>query len=237
MNLRFEIGSESDPSGHALVYFTSNSGSEVYGTYVLVLPISLNLEKYVPPMFAQMMPSGEMGSDTAAPMPPVAEEVPGIDWLRNLAAARRDDLVDAGPLYSTDPANLLAMTQQAAADYGSLYHAKCQTVETVEDSHQGEQYGELTEAERLAEMTKVVGRMRDHSGTPEGEEAEGDLVRLATGMPSKYRASEIVAPAKIPGERGQQLATLHLQRMYKLLNEEYLDVADIERQIKELQGI
>ncbi len=107
----------------------------------------------------------------------------------------------------------------------------------MEDSRQGEQYGELTEAERLAEMTKVVGRMRDHSGTPEGEEAEGDLVRLTTGMPSKYRASEIVAPAKIPGERGQQLATLHLQRMYKLLNEEYLDVADIERQIKELQGI
>jgi hypothetical protein len=237
MNLRFEIGSDTDAAGHALVYFTSSSGPEVYATYVLVLPISLNLEKYVPPMFAQLMPTGEMGAETAAPMPPVAEEVAGIDWLRNLALARRDDLVDAGPLYSTDPANIMAMTQQAAADYGALYHDKSPSSTAEEITDQGDQYANLSESERLSEMTRVVGRVRDNSGTPAGDEAEDDLVRLASKMPSKYRASEIVAPAKIPGERGQQLATLHLQRMYKLLNEEYLDVADIERQIKELQGI
>lgn len=237
MSLRFEIGSDTDPAGHALVYFTSSSGPEVYATYVLVLPISLNLEKYVPPMFAQFMPGAEMSTDTATPMPPVAEEVSGIDWLRGLAVARRDDLVDAGSLYSTDPANVIAMTQQAAADYGALYHDRSSAHDQPVAVEVGDRFADMSESDRLAEMTKVVGRLRDNSGTPAGDEAEDDLVRLTSGMPSKYRAAEIVAPAKIPGERGQQLATLHLQRMYKLLNEEYLDVADIERQIKELQGI
>ena len=182
------------------------------------------------------MPGAEMGSDTATPMPPIAEEVAGVEWLQNLAVARRDDLVNAGPLYSTDPANLMAMTQQVAAEYAALYGNRSQPAEDEGSKELRDQYVSMTDSERLAEITRVVGRMRDASGTSAGDEAEQDLVAVTSAMPSKYRAGEIIAPAKIPGTAGQQLATLHLQRMYKLLNEEYLDVADIERQIKELQG-
>lgn len=233
MDLVFELGDESEPVGHALVYFTVSSG-ETYATYVQTFPIPMNFSQYLPPAFASMVPSEEMEAQSATAIPPVAQVIEeGPSWLRSMAESRRDDLVNAGNIYSTDPVNLMGMTQEAVAVYAALYRNRPQPSASVPAHADINRYADLTEGERLAEMTKMVGRARDSLGTPEADVVQSELRGLAATLPPKYRADDLVQSALTPGERGQDLATLHLQRAYKLLNEDYLDVADIERQIEE----
>lgn len=235
MDLAFDVGDAQAPVGHALLYFTSSAGDEVFATYVQIFPIPMNLAQYMPPAFASLVPAEQFDAQTAAAMPPVAQVIEGgLPWLRALAGTRRDDLVNAGELYSTDQINVIAMTQQAAGLYDELYRARGDVV-VEEPQPQLNQYADLTEGERLAEMTRLVGRLRDELGSQESDDAKAELVEVSKTLPAKYRADELADWASQPGEIGQQLATLHLQRSYKLLNEEYLDVANIERQIQELQ--
>ena len=49
MELNFEIGDPSQPRGHALLYFTDSSNGQVFATYVVLLPITVDVSKYVPP--------------------------------------------------------------------------------------------------------------------------------------------------------------------------------------------
>lgn len=236
MDLVFEVGDADAPVGHALVYFTSSAGDEIYATYVQTFPIPMNLTQYMPPAFASLVPAEQLDTQTATAMPPAAQPIEqGLEWLTGLAQARRDDLVNAGALYSTDGVNLIAMTQEAASRYAELYRNRVEqdVPAAIPDRSR---YGDLSEAERLDEMTKLVGRLRDTLGTADSQPVEEELARVSSTMPSKYRSSELLEWALKPGEVGQQLATLHLQRSYKLLNEEYLDVAEIERKIKELQA-
>jgi hypothetical protein len=233
MDLDFEVGDSQAPLGHALIYFTSTTAGDVFATYVQTFPIPMNLSQYMPPAFASLMPAEQMETQSAA-VPPVVQPVEqGLAWLRALAESRKDDLVNAGMLYSTDQVNLMSMTQEAAGTYAELYRSRAEIVAAspIEISR----HADLTDAERLQEMTKLVGLLRDSLGTPDAEPVKQELRELAAILPSKYRVDELMEWASTPGETGQQLATLHLQRSYKLLNEEYLDVADIERQIRELQ--
>ena len=51
MDVSFERGDPRKPKGHALAYFRSRSEPDkVYATYIIVLPISVDFAKYVPPL-------------------------------------------------------------------------------------------------------------------------------------------------------------------------------------------
>lgn len=234
MDLNFEVGDAQAPLGHGLIYFTSSAGPEVLATYVLVLPIAVNLEKYVPPAFASLVQTGELGGESATPIPPMAEQVESLDWLRALAEARKDDLVDAGSLYSLELPNVIQMTQEAAGAYAELYRNRA-PIEVSGVAPPANRFEGMSEGERLGQMTKLVGRLRDTLGTPDSESVRAELREVAATLPSKYRVDELLEWAAQPGGTGQQLATLHLQRSYMLLSEDYLEVADIERRIRELQ--
>ena len=43
MELNFEIGDPSQPRGHALLYFTDSSNGQVFATYVVLLPITVDV--------------------------------------------------------------------------------------------------------------------------------------------------------------------------------------------------
>jgi len=235
LDLVFEVGDESKPVGHALVYFTAPDG-EIFATYVQTFPIPMNLAQYLPQVFASMVPADQIDAQTATAMPPVAQTIEGgVAWLQGLAESRRDDLLNAGSLYSTDGVNLMGMTQEAVAAYAALYRARVPIEALTVSPPTIDHYADLTEGERLTEMTKLVGRLRDSLGSPEGNEVQSELGQLAATLPSKYRTEDLVRSAATPGPVGQELASLHLQRAYKLLNEDYLELADIERQIRELQ--
>ncbi|GAC1685006.1 MAG: hypothetical protein NVS9B9_07070 [Ktedonobacteraceae bacterium] len=61
------------------------------------------------------------------------------------------------------------------------------------------------------------------------------MQRIADLLAEKYRGSQLVAAAIAPNPQGAQLAGLYLSRAYKLLDEEYAEIPNIERAIRELQ--
>jgi hypothetical protein len=234
MELVFEVGDESAPVGHALAYFTAADG-QIYATYVQTFPIAMNLAQYLPQVFASMVTPDQIDSQSATAMPPAAQPVEGgVAWLRAQAEARHDDLINAGSIYSTDPINLMGMTHEVVAAYSEKYRDRPSLVsEPVRPVLN--RYADFTEAERLGEMTKLVGRLRDNLGTPEASPIEEELKSMAAGLLPKYRSDDLVRAASTPGQQGQQLAMLYLQRAYKLLSEDYLDVGGIEEEIRAIE--
>jgi len=238
MNLIFERGDREHPLGHALVYFRTNDGS-ILATYVTVPPIQFDLSSYMPGFLAGAMQGMDLGETmTATPIPPIPELVTDTEFLHSLAGWRRDDLVYAGGTMTGDPMRLAAEAAEAARQYGELYHgAEVPEDAEIEDEEdvvaERERFESLDEGEKLAEMTRLIGRMRDvvrNGGT------DSDLLRqmrvLADLLPAKYRAQDLVTAAGQEGERGQRLAELYLERSYKLHNEEYLDLERIDREIQ-----
>jgi hypothetical protein len=238
MQLIFERGNRDEPVGHALVYFQSEDGT-VLATYVTVPPIAFDLTKFVPQFLSSMFQDMEMPEGVVAtPVPPVPEEVPGVDYLRTLAERRSDDLVFAGGTSRSDPMRLVAEAQEAAREYGELYESGAGSSAPATPSPAAEdlfKYEGLTEEERLNELTRLTGRARDalRDGTQD-EEVRRDMQTLAGTLPAKYRADRLVGAAGTPGERAERLAALYLQRAYKLYREEYLDLERIDREIEAL---
>ena len=48
MELSFDLGSSKTPLGHCLLYF-KNPDEQILCTYIVILPISFEVSKYVPP--------------------------------------------------------------------------------------------------------------------------------------------------------------------------------------------
>jgi hypothetical protein len=237
MQLIFERGNREDPVGHALVYFRTDDGA-ILATYVTVPPIAFDLTKFVPQFLSSMFGDMEMPEGVVAtPVPPVPEQVAGVEYLHSLADRRADDLVFAGGTSRADPMRLVAEAQEAAREYGELYQASSGTTASgpAPSTPDVFKFEGLTEEERLNELTRLIGRARDalRNGAPD-DDVHGDLQSLAATLPAKYRGERLVTAAETPGERGERLASLYLQRAYKLYREEYLDLERIDREIDAL---
>lgn len=244
MHLIFERGDYDAPVGHALVYFRADDGT-VLATYVCVPPIQFDIGSYVPKFLAGAMEGMDLGmgsSMVATPLPPIPEQVESVDYLQSLAARRQDDLVFAGATMVGDPTRLLAETAEAAREYGDLY-SNSSVPEAVRQPDAPSQdadaaaYADLSERERLDELTTMTGRLRDALRNRETQpDVERQMRALAGLLPAKYRANELVDAAATPGEQGEKLAMLYLERSYKLFNEEYLDLERIDRDIEAIGG-
>src|SRR5690348_360942 len=102
MAAAFEIGDPDRPKGHALLYFRMSGGAgEVMATYVVVLPITIDPNKYIPPAFAAQMPH-PVSEVAATALPPIPERMESVEHVRQLAQRRADDLLDGGVM-TTDP--------------------------------------------------------------------------------------------------------------------------------------
>jgi hypothetical protein len=178
-------------------------------------------------------------------MPPIPEEVASVQYLSALAERRRDDLVFAGATMRADPMRLAAETAEAAREYGELYGRSSRpepesipgTFSEIAETPDGDvvRIREMTEQEQLNELTALTGRLRDslRAGSPDPE-VERQMRLLVDALPAKYRARSLLEAALIPGERGQRLAELYLERSYKLFREDYLDLERIDREIEAL---
>ena len=79
MELKFEIGDSSQPRGHALLYFTDASSDKIFATYVVLLPITVDVSKYVPPFLMNQVGDTVPGDMSAFAFPPAPEEIENID--------------------------------------------------------------------------------------------------------------------------------------------------------------
>jgi hypothetical protein len=243
MDLIFERGDRSAPAGHALVYFRTDDGGAL-ATYCAVLPIAFDFTDFLPAIFKGAMEGMDvLGGNSVVCMPPVPQEVP-LEYLQALAARRSDDLIYAGATMAGDPMRAAAVASEAAQKYGELYESSTvpspQAPQASQPAAQDPDAGrflDMTEAERLRELTVLTGRMRDslHGGQPDAG-IERQMESLASLLPPKYRAHQLVDAARTPGEKGQRLAELYLDRSFKLLHEEYLDLERIDREIEATQS-
>ena len=246
--LTFERGSASEPKGHALAYMrNATAPDEIFATYLIVPPISIDLAKYMPPMFASKISLADMESLSAVPLPPVPERVQGIDYLQSLAERRGDDIVFLGTLDASDVQGLLVQVAEAAQEYLSVYTAYIEAAVEQESAQPAlgssvddVLFGLMNDRDKLGEMAKLLGKLRYAAdGGDEGQvkETTAEMEALGRHLPEKYRAREIVAAGEMTGEKGRLLSELHISRCYKICDEDYLAVEELEGRIREAEAL
>lgn len=237
------MGASTRPRGHALAYFDTTDG-RIFATYLVLPPIVIDLARYLPPMFAGHIPTMPAQEASAMPLPPVAEEIPGgVDALERLARQRDDDLVYCGRVDPTQLERLLLGAAEAGARYAALYRDSAgRDVDSTLAEAQAPalDVGDVMlslmgDHEKVSELSKLIGKLRyalDGRDTAAIDEAIRDMEGVGRHLSDKYRVGELISAARRPGALGARLAELHVQRCYKLVVEEYEDVAKIEEQIR-----
>ncbi|MBI2955465.1 MAG: hypothetical protein HYY30_14215 [Chloroflexi bacterium] len=241
MGLVFEIGSQTLPKGHALVYFRSASAyTTILATYVVVPPIRLDLSKYIPPMFAAKATDPDTANLPFVAIPPIPEPVDSYEWLRDLTEMRDDDLVFAGTADTSRPDTVMLAVNQAAREYGQLYTQRSQPTKAQDElSVQDVLFSLMSEPDRLGEIAKLTGKLRYAMGGNDTgliRETVREMRALGQLLPEKYKIDELIEAAQIPGEKGTRLAALYIDRCYRLSNEEYSELARVEAEIKVLKS-
>jgi hypothetical protein len=258
MSINFLRGNPQAPKGHAIFVARSTSDpQQVFCTYCIVPPTPLSLSKYIPSFLAAQISPEELQdahSVPVMPIPPMLEEGSSLEHLERLAEYRDDDLVEIGSLNPRDESARMQLVGYGCQEYGQLYMENATEMRAVPDEQALPAAEELpvldeldteelliqsmTERQRLSELSKLVGTVRYALGGKDNQllqEAEQRMQLVARFMPEKYRSAELITAATNPQDRGERLAELYVERGYKLLDEEYADIPDIERSIRDLQ--
>ena len=249
MDLTFESGSVERPKGHAFIYFRSSADAdELWATYLMVLPIVVDVSKYVPPFLMNQV--GEIGQRelSAFAFPPAPERVDGHAYIEELAASRDDDILYGGTIDPNDVATGKMSVTEAAQRYSEAYMeavAHSTAVQGPVEEEQGQAsvndvlYGLMSDGDKLGELTKLVGRLR--FSAEGGEEAlvretEADMRVLAGHLPEDHQVSRLIDAAKDGSGRSAKLADLYLQRCFHLIHEEYVKLGRVEAEIRALEA-
>jgi hypothetical protein len=221
--------------------FGSGGGEPVHAIYVIVSPVPFDIGKYLPPILAGQAAQFEMGAFAAVALPPIPETVGTLDQVTALAEARDDDLIDLGALPIGGPAAALPHVQEVVQWYKTAYESAIgETPMSPPDELHGEfdpdalLYEVLGDRERLTELSKLVGSLRYGLDVHDGgmvQSAEERMRKLTRYLPDRFRGNELIEAAANPDERGARLAELLLQRCFKLVDEDYAAVGELERQI------
>ncbi len=256
MTIQFLRGDSHAPRGHAIFIARSTTHpGTVLSTYCIVPPMPLSLAKYIPSFLASQLSAEELQDTTnlpVMPIPPMLEESSPLEQLQILADRRDDDLCEIGRVNPREEKNSMELVAQACQEYGQLYmqYASTFRLSARQPAHEQDPLPlddldaeelliqTMTERQRLGELSKLVGMTRyalDGRDNQLLEETRQRMQRVSRSLPEKYRAPELISAATNPQMRGSRLAELYLERGYKLLDEEYADIPEIERAIRELQ--
>jgi hypothetical protein len=246
VDLIFRRGDASRPRGHALAYFETPDG-RTYATYLVIPPVSIDLGKYMPPMFAAQMAVPTQAEVSAMPLPPIPEEVAGgLAEVDRLAELREDDVIGCGTFDPKALDRALMAAAEAGQAYVALYRtylagAPAQVQAREEHTYSIDEVLLSFESDhdRIERLAKLIGQLRyalDGGDKAGADEAVAEMERVGRHLAAKYRFEEIVAAARRSGEEAARLAQLHVERCYKLSREDYAEVARIEGEIKRLSG-
>jgi hypothetical protein len=263
MALEYHIGNAANPKGHALVYFRDGSDPEKVGAaYIVMLPVSVDISKYVPPFLAGQVEQLGTGDMSSFAFPPAPEPVPSESWLRETAQLRGDDLLFGGVANLDDVTTLMAAVADIASEYSSQYDSlaglpaggKQPQVEggeasssagpgagadgsgPIDDVHDV-MYGLMAEADLLTELTKLMGRLQYESsgGDKAGaRESEAKIRAIGRHVPENRRIDLLLNAALDRHPDAAQRAQLYLERAFAMYREDYTRVHTIEQEIKQL---
>ena len=249
----FDLGDSNNPKGHALVYFTvSTEPEKVYSSYIVILPLKSDLSKYVPPFLASTL--GDIPSDnfTAFSMPPAPEDNYSLQQLRELANMRSDDLINGGSIFSYDVTRLMELANNTVQEYSSTYSDKeisesdTISIDTQNDLEPAQDtsfdvntvlFDLMTEKDKLSEVTKLLSKLKfsqDSDDTIMAEETTAELQSISKYLPSNFKISELIRAATNMKPNGLIIASLYLDRCYKIAEEDYESVKKLDEQIDSL---
>ena len=246
MAFTFERGSEDNPRGHALIYFqSSHDAGELLATYLVVLPIQVDVSKYVPPFLLNQI--GEIGAKelSAFAFPPAPEQVSGMDYIESLAKAREDDIIFGGTISTMDVTSLLGTVNDAVGWYADLCSDPTEQPGAIHDdvtddglSVNDVLYGLMSDQDKLSELTRLVGRLRDAVGSGDlalADETRAEIMALGRHLPASHQVPRLAEAASSGGENASQLASLYLQRCFHLMSEEYVKLGQVEEDIRGIE--
>src|SRR5438128_422663 len=252
--LTFRVGDADRPRGHALVFFRDGDASnEVWATYLVVAPIKMDLGKYIPAAFASQL-AGQLSAagPSAYPLPPVPEKFEGgLTALERLAELRNDDLLDGGTIRMSEPLYAL----QPVADIGTQYAEQCARYfeaqsldepipEPVTSGSSSVDVDDLLlqvmpDRDKVGRLARLTGTLRyavEGGDTRLADETLDEMQRIARHLTEKYHPTELIAAARSSEPRGAQLAELYLERCYRLVDEDYAAMADLDTRIDQLRS-
>ena len=253
MDITFERGSEDNPKGHAFVYFQSSSDpDEVWASYVVMLPIKVDVSKYAPPFLMSLIPDGAMDDMSSFAFPPAPEQMGSFELIMQLAEMRDDDVLFAGTVNTSDLPAMMLGAGDAVDKYTELYNEMLERTGMVEaaagdDEALGEgsigfnevMYGLMSDSDKLNELTDLVGKLRfavDSNEESLIKEAESDINMLSRHLNFDHKADRIVEGLKQGSEDGLKLTMLYVQRCYCIVQEDYLELGNVEEQIAALES-
>jgi len=251
--LTFHAGDPDQPRGHALLFFRDADDPDVaWATYLVVAPIQMDLGKYIPAAFAtqlagQLAPSGP----SAYPLPPVPEKIEGgLEWLERQAQLRGDDLLDGGtlrmsdPLYALQPvADVGAQYAEACARYAASAPTAAASIEAAPASSSVDVDDLLLQvmpdSEKVGRLARLTGTLRyalDGGDQRLVDETVGDMQRVARYLSEKYRPTELIQAARSTDVQAAKLAQLYIERCYRLVDEDYAAMAELDSKIDALRS-
>lgn len=244
MDIRFDQGNQDQPRGHAILYY--RAGSEILATYIVVLPLAVDFAKYVPPVLASQVKGTGLEEFSAFAIPPAPEEVQSYEFLEELARRRGDDLVFGGEVWGNDFLEAAQRVNDAVQVYAQLYQRGMAVVQEAGALESGSSelsvdevmFSLMSERDKLGELVKLVGKLQF---AVEGKdirvtgEAENEILAMARHLPENYRIPNLIETTKGSVEHGSRLAQLYLERCYKLADEDYLGLQEVEKAMRELQ--
>tara|TARA_Y100000590_G_C15729425_1_gene1016430 strand:- start:2181 stop:2942 length:762 start_codon:yes stop_codon:yes gene_type:complete len=247
MEVVFDRGDITKPKGHALVYFKdSGNSSSVWVTYIVILPIKVDVSKYVPPFLMNQV-GGEFAGEqlSSFAFPPAPEQMGNYKEIEDLAMMRDDDILFGGTLAPADVSSSMSLVNQVVERYASAYAESDSIVD-----HQSEQlpeegigvsevlYGLMSDSDKLGELTRLTGRLRfsvDGSDDSLINDAEEEIKLLSGYLPDSLNIPRLVQTVKSKDGRSEELADLYLQRCYHLVQEEYSKLIQVEDRIKGIE--
>ncbi len=250
MDISFEQGSQGEPRGHALLYFLSSSDpDELWASYVVVLPITVDVSKYVPPFLMSQVKDLGPRDLSAFAFPPAPERLGGRDALDRLAAARGDDVLFGGSINPADVASGMMAVNEAVQRYTEVYSRvvgiESAPEEKEEDQDEGSHgvseviYGLMSNTDKLNELTKLVSRLRfgvEGADSRTVSEAEQDMNLLSRHLPANHGVDQLIQAVKSTDEDSAELADLYVQRCFHLVQEDYGSLPRLEAKIRALEA-
>ena len=246
MDFTFERGGADRPRGHALIYFqNSHDAGELLATYLVVLPIQVDVSKYVPPFLMNQL--GDVGAKdlSAFAFPPAPEPVSGMDYIQELADARADDIIFGGSISTMDIASLLGTVNEAIGWYANLCADQTPQPPALSDEISEDNlsindvlYGLMSDQDKLNELTRLVGRLRDAVGSEDSGlagETRTEILTLGRHLPENHQVTRLADAAGSGGANASHLASLYLQRCFHLMLEEYVQLGQVEEAIRVME--
>lgn len=249
--MQFERGDPERPKGHAVLYFRTAEG-ELRATYLVVLPMDIDFTKYMPPYLASQMGGASALDLSCFAFPPMPEAVPNLEALRQMAKERDDDLIFGGEISPIDTMAAVARVTEVVHAYARAYHRWREQWPTPEaeeplpseegPSETGVQevlYGFMEERERLAELARLVAKLRfavEGADKQAIQEAEAEVQTLAKYLAERYAIGRLLEAVKDPSPRGARLAQWYLERGWKLAENDWAGAKALEERIAAEEG-